>query len=188
MMSRHYSEDQLETWRRTWKKKFSNPDAFLRHLEQQPTAKASLIDEQLFLSNLPPERVPNTWEQLTEMWNFVKERRPKALEIQHEPLTFADEQISAKVWVGLTLPLFKRDQKTCPMVFVTDRLVSFRPELAKIKKRGDNQYCFLVDSAQAVGILAKNNPEAAQVWQQKHPDWQDPGQVLVFNGDCGTVK
>ena len=92
----------------------------------------------------------------------------------------APEQVRA-AWIGLTLPLLVSGARVTEAVGVlsgpTTRLGLFFARLFG-RVRRERGYC--VDAYQAVELLARHAPEAAQWWRESAAPVVQPGRVFVF--------
>ncbi len=120
------------------------------------------------------------WDFATGQGRFTSGRRgdraPKEIRIIAVPPGEAPEEVR-RAWVGLVLPLAKRTRG---------------PLLARsfgvLTGRGQQTYGYAVPSRQAVEILSRHAPEAAEWWVQNVPQFLRPDRLFIFHAEvCQEV-
>ncbi len=139
--------------------------------------KVAICPEWFYLIHLPMMFTPDTWEKVYQMMEAsVKYPESHAIEITSPPRGTPSE--IAEGWVGCTVP-FSSIIHT-PMVFQT-------PELEENGMISRDGKFYVVNSAAGLTRLNEHNNTAARAYRSLRPEWSDPGQVLIFNGDSCQV-
>jgi hypothetical protein len=98
------------------------------------------------------------------------------LHVLRTPLGPAPESIRA-AWIGLSLPIAR-----------AGRGLAGRPKLVRWVGDGEPKQAFVIDAPRALRLLAERNAEAAQWWQERHPDQFAPGAIFQFDEGCGEIE
>ena len=138
--------------------------------------KMSVDEEELFLFELPVEYTPESWEDLIKMLRASRKREQTGIQIIKPPI--GTPMDIALAWRGLTLP-FSSDILT-PRVFLT-------PELEALGAKSSDRKLYIVKSNESVRILEEHHGSVAEEYKRLRPNWNDPKQVLIFDGDSAEI-
>lgn len=138
--------------------------------------KMSIGAEELFLLGLPRTYTPDSWDDLTGMMIVSEQRQGLGIQIIEPPI--GTPNAIAKAWVGLRIPFV--ESIYYPMIFST-------PELEEQGFKSSDRRGYLVSTKVALELLETRNPQAADYFKQRNPNWAKPDQVLIFDSDSSVL-